>query len=90
MRPPAIWTKLGLVPAGTLWTLRRAVYGLRVAPRAWGLERDFQLREVRLREETSDGQPRRRLCLRQCSADSQVWLVTPVGSPNEMVGLLVV
>ena len=35
-RPPAIWVKMGLVPPGILWTLRRAVYGLRVAPPCMG------------------------------------------------------
>ena len=46
VRPPKMWERLGLASPGTLWTLRKAVYGLRCAPRAWGLERDRQLRQA--------------------------------------------
>ena len=44
VRPPQIWVELGVIQAGTLWTLRKAVYGLRKAPRAWGTFRDSKLR----------------------------------------------
>ena len=36
VRAPGSWTRLGLIPPGTFWTLRRAVYGLRQSPKAWG------------------------------------------------------
>ena len=32
IRPPPILVELGVVPQDTLWTLRKAVYGLRIAP----------------------------------------------------------
>ena len=44
VRPPRSWVRLGLVPEGELWVLRKAVYGLRLAPRAWGTERDSKLK----------------------------------------------
>ena len=40
VRPPRSWQMMGLVPHGTLWTVQKAVYGLRASPRAWGIERD--------------------------------------------------
>ena len=40
VRPPASWVRLGLVDADELWTVRVALYGLRVSPQLWGLERD--------------------------------------------------
>ena len=45
--PPEQWVKWGLVPAGTYWTLDRAVYGLRESPKLWGDERDKQLRAAK-------------------------------------------
>ena len=69
VRPPKIWVTLGLVKPDVLWTLRRAVYGLRCAPRAWGLERDRKLREATWK---SEGKTYR---LKQCMSDSQVWRI---------------
>ena len=38
VRPPRSCVRLGPVRDGTFWTLSKAVYGLRIAPRAWGTE----------------------------------------------------
>ena len=46
VRPPNSWCRLGIVPHGTLWTLRRAVYGLRCSPKAWGDERDRKFKSL--------------------------------------------
>ena len=87
-----MWIKMGLVPAGTLWTLRKAVYGLRIAPRQWGLERDRQLKQVSW---MANGLKHR---LVQCFNDSQVWRIVAehpdgsdpaVSSPGETLGLLI-
>ena len=40
MRPPRVIEKLGLLPEGTIWKLRKALYGLRTSPLAWEVERD--------------------------------------------------
>eukprot|EP00975_Prorocentrum_lima_P041838 8791337-Prorocentrum_lima.AAC.1 len=37
---PQILSKLGIVKAGTVWKIRRAVYGLNESPRLWREERD--------------------------------------------------
>ena len=52
--PPGQWIEWGLVPRGTLWTLDKAVYGLRESPRLWSDERDKQLTQVRWKVETKD------------------------------------
>ena len=38
--------KLGLLPEGTIWKLKKALYGLRTFPLAWEVERDNSLAEL--------------------------------------------
>ena len=40
MRPPKVIERLGLLPEGTIWKLKKALYGLRTSPLAWEVERD--------------------------------------------------
>ena len=81
VRPPQIWVELGVIPAGTLWTLKRAVFGLRIAPRAWGLFRDSELRSLRW---TVTGEEYKLL---QCISDTQVWQIVKVGEEDRILGL---
>ena len=60
---------MGIVKASELWTLRKAVYGLRVSPRAWGIDRDLRLRELSIK--AGDQQYH----LKQSRMDSQVWMI---------------
>ena len=60
---------MGLVPRDTLWTIKKAVYGLRCSPKAWGEERDQKFRQLRW---SIKGVSYR---LTQCINDSQVWKV---------------
>lgn len=83
VRPPKIWETLGLVPPGTLWTLQKAVYGLRCAPRAWGTYRDKELRAMRWKH---GGKTFR---LIQCVNDAQVWKISQEGGSG-ILGLLLV
>ena len=82
VRPPKIWERLGLVAPDTLWTLRKAVYGLRCAPRAWGLERDRQFRKCQWTSGNKSYQ------LRQCTLDSQVWRIIENGTNTTLGPLL--
>ena len=43
IQPPSILFKLGLLPKGTVWRARRAIYDLRRSPRQWELERNKEL-----------------------------------------------
>ena len=36
VRPPQALIEFGLVPPGTIWKVLKAIYGLRIAPKAWG------------------------------------------------------
>ena len=85
VRPPNSWVRLGIVPPHTLWTLRRAVYGLRCSPKAWGDERDRKFTALTWQHK---GQPYR---LIQCINDTQVWRVIagPTESAESFVGLVV-
>ena len=69
VRPPSAWVRMGLVPRDTLWTIKKAVYGLRCSPKAWGEERDQKFRQLRW---SIKGESYR---LTQCINDSQVWKV---------------
>ena len=80
--PPIQW---GLVEAGTLSTLEKAVYGLRESPALWSAERDSQL----LKAEWCVG--KKTYYLRRCPSDSQVWLITEKGDASlKSLGIMVV
>ena len=88
VRPPRSWVRLGLVPEGTLWVLRKAVYGLRIAPRAWGAERDSRLKDIAWKDATGT-----QYRLQQCTSDSQVWRIVRDGgsrmSSSGTLGLMI-
>eukprot|EP00971_Amphidinium_carterae_P348216 6490385-Amphidinium_carterae.1 len=44
--PPKICVDFNLVPANTLWKLKRALYGLRESPKLWEKKRDAVLSEM--------------------------------------------
>ena len=72
--PPEQWVKWGIIAPGTLWTLEKAVYGLRESPALWSAERDSKLRQL----EWIVG--KKTYYLRCCSSDSQVWMLTEKGN----------
>ena len=74
VQPPKFFVECGLAQPGELWTLHRAVYGLKAAPRAWGLERDSKFRNMSW---TANG---KEFFLQQCESDSQVWMIRQRGS----------
>ena len=81
VRPPAAWIRLGIVPQGTLWTVRKAVYGLRVSPRAWGQERGQKFKAATWYA------GEHKYLLKQCHNDTQVWQIIQSGS-EQILGLL--
>ena len=44
--PPPILVKMDIVKPNTVWQAKKAIYGLREAPRLWQKERDQQLHEL--------------------------------------------
>ena len=81
--PPKAFVEAGLVKPGETWLLQKAVYGLRIAPKAWGKERDRVFRNLTWK---ADGE---KYCLKQCEEDTQVWKITKENS-DEVLGLIVV
>ena len=69
VRPPAIFVHYGLVPAGTIWVAEKAVYGLRVSPKAWADKRDDDMSNLRVHVGTDTYR------LEQSDADPSVWNV---------------
>ena len=51
--PPPILVKMDTVKPNTVWQVKKAIYGLRQAPRLWQKERDQKLRELELHTMTS-------------------------------------
>ena len=89
MRPPPVFIKFGLVKENTLWRAIKAIYGLRVAPRAWGDERDENFRVVVIDIEAVPHK------LRQSMVDPAVWSVVKleavlVDAHDSAVGYLLV
>ena len=75
MRPPQAFVEFGIVEPGTVWRLFRAVYGLRISPKAWGQERDKEMRKMTI---TIKGVSYH---LRQSHIDQSVWSIAP-GPPT--------
>jgi len=97
VRPPNIFVAAGEVPAGSLWWVKKALYGLRESPKAWCVERDkqFNLWEVVVQRESEEEyhQPTENrnvsrkeeiLVLREVPADPGVWLIVPKDSQSNM------
>ena len=73
-----------MVEPDTVWTVQKAVYGLRCAPRAWGLYRDKVLRGLKW---NANGM---RYHFEQCVNDPQVWKIIQIGKTETICGLLCV
>ena len=69
VKPPALLEQFRLIKPGTYRKLTKAVYGLRISPRLWGIERDKQLRQMRFRTK------HRVLKAIQSSKDVALWMI---------------
>ena len=47
--PAPILVKMDIIKPNTVWRVKKAIYGLREAPRLWQKERDQKLRELEFR-----------------------------------------
>ena len=78
IQPPSITTKLGLTDTDDLWLIKKSIYGLREAPAVWAQFRDNELQKARWKM-VFEGKTVE-CCLKQLSADSQVWKMTSTDS----------
>ena len=84
VRPPQFFIDCGLAKPGELWTLCRAVYGLKISPKAWGLCRDKEFRNMHWKVGGDV------FVLLQCTSDTQVWRMVNKKDPSSLLGLVVV
>ena len=80
VRPPQALVDFGLVQPGEIWRVHKAIYGLRVSPKAWGVERDAVLRRLTL---ASSGEAHH---LRQSHIDPSVWTIVKGAITAEAAG----
>ena len=79
MRPPQALVEFGIVEPDTIWRLWKAVYGLRISPKAWGQERDREMKKMVV---TIGGKPHW-LC--QSPIDPSVWTIVSGEPPTTQV-----
>ena len=70
VRPPSILITAGVCGPKERWLVRRALYGLRSAPRAWAAYRDKQLQQLKIQAEGQET-----LHLHQSENDPNLWSV---------------
>ena len=87
VHPPAILTRLGLVDTGEVWKLKKALYGLRSAPKKWSQTRDEEIRSstIELDEKVA-------VC-EMCNSAKNIWKVLVVDDKSgsrEIMGYFLV
>ena len=79
--PPPILIRLGLVQPGVMWLLKKALYGLRVAPKRWGLKRDDTMTSMKVDVEGEEAE------LIQRNAAKGLWKIV---LHEQIIGYLIV
>ena len=82
LRPPRILELMNITVPGEIWTITKAVYGLRQSPRWWGTFRDERLRTAEW-----DG-PSGRTRMRQSKVEGNLW--TLVDEAGTTLGLVII
>ena len=82
VQPPALLARLGLVKPNVQWKLKKALYGLRVAPKRWSQKRDNTLDQhpvvpsLTLEEENPDEEVKTisgmKQCPKSCTSECEV------------------
>ena len=86
---PRAFVEVGICQPDELWTLCSAVYGLRVAPKAWGTYRDNTFRNLTWKIAGDNEKGGEVFRLVQSESDSQVWSIYGSDS-EELRGILLV
>ena len=80
IRPPQALVEFGLVAPGTVWRCIKAIYGFRISPKAWGLERDKELKKMTFTEKGV------KYVFRQSVIDPSVWVIVRADNVAEAAG----
>ena len=70
VRPPQALIEFGLAQPGTLWRALKAIYGLRISPKAWGISRDAELKNMSIQHKGHEYH------YEQSVMDPSVWVIT--------------
>ena len=80
IRPPHALVEFGRVAPGTVWRCIKTIYGLRISPKAWGLERDQELKKMTFTEKGV------KYVFRQSVIDPSVWVIVRADNVAEAAG----
>jgi len=80
LTPPSIIINAGLMKQGEAWVVWKAIYGLRVSPRLWSLERNWKIDKMTFMVK------RKVLSTRRMKADENSWRI--IDEADNSVGLI--
>ena len=86
LRPPPILQRLAKVAGDEIWLVKKAVYGLRAAPKAWEKARDAKLDNAVLVPGAEDALGA--LKLEPWKLSAGLWRVVQADNPGEVLGVL--
>ena len=86
LRPPPILRRLSKAAEDEIWLVKRAVYGLRAAPKAWERARDQRLNYAVLKAE--EGHELGDLKLIPWDITAGLWRIVQVDHPDKVAGVL--
>ena len=76
-KPPQVLVELGLIQPGTVWKLKKALYGLRTSPRAWEEERDGKLSSLTWESQLG------KVGLKSVDTTHCVWTIRRLDTPDD-------
>ena len=56
VKPPALLEQFKLIKSGTYWSLNRAIYGLKISPRLWGVKNEIYSYENEVSNERKEAE----------------------------------
>ena len=81
VRPPQALIDVGLVEHGTVRRVLKAIYGFRISPKAWGVERDHELKRMIINVQSHE------YVFEQSHIDPSVWAIVRGKLNSDGVGV---
>eukprot|EP00971_Amphidinium_carterae_P328129 6459857-Amphidinium_carterae.1 len=89
LSPPKLLSEFGVIASGECWKLKKALYGLKEAPRLWQSRRDADLAELRFKV-CARGMESEEVALWRSRVHDSVWIAVPSRFLPELHGWLIV